>query len=107
MIQGITPKIILLLGLLERTIQNLQRMQLCASSVNNHTTLTEELTTIVSDKGFRISGNQGSGNCMFYALSEQLETVKGIKIQHGQLRQSLVQYLMENPKLVSCCNSHN
>ncbi|CAH3141453.1 unnamed protein product, partial [Pocillopora meandrina] len=86
-------------GLLERTIQNLQRMQLCASSVNNHTTLTEELATIVSDKGFRISGNQGSGNCMFYALSEQLETVKGIKIQHGQLRQSLIQYLRENPKL--------
>ena len=40
---------------------------------------------------------------MFHALSEQLEIVKGIKIQHGQLRQSLVQYLRENPKLVSCC----
>ena len=106
MIQGNSPKIILVLGLLERTIQNLQRMQLCASTVNNSTTLTEELTTIVSDKGLRISDNQGSGNCMFHALSEQLEIVKGIKIQHGQLRQSLVQYLMENPKLVSCCNSH-
>ena len=43
---------------------------------------------------------------MFHALSEQLETVKGIKIQHGQLRQSLVQYLRENPKLVSSSNSH-
>ena len=107
MIQGNTPKIVLLLGLLRRTIQNLQRMQLCASTVNNSTTLTEELTTIVSDKGFKISDNQGSGNCMFHALTEQLETVKGIKIQHGQLRQSLVQYLMKNPKLVSCCNSHN
>ena len=103
MIQGNKSKIILLLELLERTIQNLQRMQLCASTVNNNTTLTEELTTIVSDKGFRISDNQGSGNCMFHALSEQLEIVKGIKIQHGQLRQSLVQYLRENPKLVSCC----
>ena len=103
MIQGNKSKIILLLGLLERTIQNLQGMQLCASTVNNDTTLTEELTTIVSDKGFRISDNQGSGNCMFHALSEQLEIVKGIKIQHGQLRQSLVQYLRENPKLVSCC----
>ena len=107
MIQGNTPKIVLLLGLLRRTIQNLQRMQLYASTVNNSTTLTEELTTIVSDKGFKISDNQGSGNCMFHALTEQLETIKGIKIQHGQLRESLVQYLMENPKLVSCCNSHN
>ena len=105
MIQGNSPKIILVLGLLERTIQNLQRMQLSASTVNNSTTLTEELTTIVSDKGLRISDNQGSGNCMFHALSEQLEIVKGIKIQHGQLRQSLVQYLRENPKLVSCCNA--
>ena len=43
---------------------------------------------------------------MFHALSEQLETVKGIKIQHGQLRQRLVKYLWENPKLVSCCNPH-
>ena len=38
---------------------------------------------------------------MFYALSEQLEIVKGIKIPHGELRQNLVQYLRSNPKLVS------
>ena len=106
MILGNAPKIILLPGVLERTLQNLQRMQLCARSVNDNTTLTEKLATIASDKGFRISDNQGSGNCMFHALSEQLETVKGIKIEHGHLRQSLVQYLRENPKLVSSCNSH-
>ncbi|XP_022809132.1 uncharacterized protein LOC111346088 isoform X2 [Stylophora pistillata] len=86
-------------GLLERIIKNLQRMQICTSKVDSNTNLTEELTTIVSDKGFRISDNQGSGNCMFHALSEQLETVNGIKTQHGQLRRSLVQYLKENPKL--------
>ena len=90
-------------GLLDRIIQNLQRMQLCASKVESSTNLTEELTAIVTDKGFRISNNPGSGNCMFQALSEQLETVNGIKIQHGQLRRSLVQYLKENPKLVSYC----
>ncbi|XP_022809187.1 uncharacterized protein LOC111346088 isoform X5 [Stylophora pistillata] len=86
-------------GLLDRIIQNLQRMQLCASKVESSTNLTEELTAIVTDKGFRISNNPGSGNCMFQALSEQLETVNGIKILHGQLRRSLVQYLEENPKL--------
>ncbi|XP_027055671.1 uncharacterized protein LOC113682710 isoform X1 [Pocillopora damicornis] len=37
---------------------------------------------------------------MFYALSEQLETVKGVKIHHFELRRSLVQYLREHPKLV-------
>jgi len=48
-----------------------------------------------------ISDNEGSGNCMFYALSEQLKLVKGIKISHGELRQSIVQYLLNNPRLVS------
>ena len=38
---------------------------------------------------------------MFYALSEQLEIVEGVKIHHFELRQSLVQYLREHPKLVS------
>nr|XP_058943991.1 OTU domain-containing protein DDB_G0284757-like [Pocillopora verrucosa] len=74
-------------------------MQLGASTVKNNTTLTEGLTTVVSDKCLRISDNRGTGNCMFHALSEQLDTVRGIKIQHGQLRQSLVQYLRKNPKL--------
>jgi len=41
------------------------------------------------------------GNCMFYALSEQLNLVKGIKISHADLRKSIVQYLRKNPKLVS------
>ncbi|PFX19179.1 putative ubiquitin thioesterase [Stylophora pistillata] len=87
-------------GLLRQVIQDLQQMHLFASKVNSNTHLTEELTQIALDKGFRISDNQGSGNCMFHALLEQLETVKGIKMQHGHLRQSLVQYLRENPKLV-------
>ena len=54
-----------------------------------------------SDRGFTISDKDESGNCMFYALSEQLVIVKGIKIRHGELRQRLVQYLRDNPKLVS------
>ncbi|RMX41330.1 hypothetical protein pdam_00021657, partial [Pocillopora damicornis] len=86
-------------GLPERTLQNLQRIQLSVSTANNHTTLTEKFTKIASDKGYRISDNQGSGNCMFHALSEQLETVKGKKNQHGTLRQSLVQYLRDNSEL--------
>ncbi|XP_022800778.1 uncharacterized protein LOC111338545 [Stylophora pistillata] len=86
-------------GFSEKTIQNLQQMQLSERGVNSSTNSTDELKKIVSEKSFRISDNEGSGNCMFHALSEQLETVKGIKIQHGQLRQSLVKYLRENPKV--------
>ena len=80
---------------------NLQEMQRGVSKVSSNTDLGAELEKIVSDKGFVISDNEGSGNCMFHALSEQLNLVNGIKISHGELRQSIVQYLRKNPKLVS------
>ena len=85
-------------------------MQLDASKAKSRTYLSLGLRNIASDRGFRISDNQGFGNCMCYALSEQLEIVKGIKIRHLlriktllllELRQTLVQYLKSNPKLVS------
>ena len=80
---------------------NLQQMQCDVRKVSSNTDLLAELEKIASDKGFVISDNEGSGNCMFYALSEQLNFVKGMKIPHGELRQSIVQYLRKNPKLVS------
>ena len=89
------------LGSLDRIIQELQQIQLDASKVKSRTDLSLGLRNIASDRGFRISDNEGLGNCMFFALSEQLEIVKGIKIPHGELRQNLVQYLRSNPKLVS------
>ena len=82
-------------------IMNLQQMQHSVNKVNINTDLLTELEKIASEKGFVISDNEGSGNCMFYALSEQLNLVKGIKISHGELRQSIVEYLGKNPKLVS------
>ncbi|PFX15322.1 putative ubiquitin thioesterase [Stylophora pistillata] len=57
-----------------------------------------ELEKAVSEWGFRISENAGSGNCLFFALSEQLNVVKGENIQHDELRKNLVRYLRENPK---------
>ena len=56
-------------------------------------------------KGFRISDNPGQGNCMFYALSEQLKFVKRIQCSAAELRQELVQYLGQNPTQVNklCC----
>ena len=76
-------------------------MQLDASRVKSRIDLSLGLRNFASDRGFRISDNEGLGNCLFYALSEQLEIVKGTKIPHGELRQNLVQYLRSNPKLVS------
>ena len=85
------------LGSLDRIIQ----MQLDASKVKSRIDLSLALRNIASDRGFRMTDNEGLGNCMFHALSEQLETVRGIKTPHGKLRQNLVQYLRNNPKLVS------
>ncbi len=47
------------------------------------------------DKGFKVSDNLGKGDCMFYALSEQLELVKTTKLSAAELRRELVQYLKE------------
>ena len=38
---------------------------------------------------------------MFFALSEQLDLIKGVKISHDELRRTIVQHLRENPRLVS------
>ena len=81
--------------------QTLQQMQHNASKLNSKTDPSVELKRIASEKGLLISENQGSGNCMFYALSEQLDLVKRIKISHKELRQSIVQYLRKNPQMVS------
>ena len=91
------------LGGSEQVIHNLQKWQQDASrfKISSNTDRLSDLKKIALEKGYRISDNEGSGNCMFYALSEQLETVKRVKIHHFELRRSLVQYLREHPKNVS------
>ena len=79
---------------------DLQKMQYDSKKEITTTKLSEDLKKIVSDKGFVITDNKGSGNCMFYALSHQLHHVKGFSISHEELRQCLVQYLRDNPRMV-------
>ena len=38
---------------------------------------------------------------MFFALSEQLDVVKGMRISHEEIRQTVVHFLRENTTLVS------
>jgi len=83
----------------QRMLRELQQMQYEAGTMNSKASLFVQLEKIASDKGFTISDNEGSGNCMFHALSEQLNLVKGIQISHAELRQRIVQYLKENPTL--------
>ena len=86
----------------EQIFHGLEQMRYDAGKIIGKTHLLEELKKIAADKGFHIiSDNVGSGNCMFYALSEQLDLVKGIQISYEVLRQHIVQYLKENPTLVS------
>ncbi|KAL9961337.1 hypothetical protein ACROYT_G030255 [Oculina patagonica] len=60
---------------------------------------SKDLQRIALDEGFIISDNQGLGNCMFFALAEQLEIVKGVKISAEELRVNLVKFLTENSNL--------
>ena len=96
-------KLFFFLGGSEQVIHNLQKWQQDAGrcKISSNTDRLSDLKKIASEKGYRISDNEGSGNCMFYALSEQLETVKRVKMYHFELRRSLVQYLREHPKNVS------
>ena len=80
---------------------SLQKLRCDPEQVSKKTNLPSDLRTIAANKGFLVSDNQASGNCLFYALSEQLQSVKGIQISHKELRKTLVQFLDENPNLVS------
>ena len=79
---------------------SLQNLQCDAEEVGKKTNLPSDLRAIAANKGFLVSENQASGNCLFHALSEQLQSVKGIQISHKELRKTLVQFLDENPNLV-------
>ena len=81
---------------------SLQNLQCDAEQVGKKTNLPSDLRAIAANKGFLVSENQASGNCLFHALSEQLQSVKGIQISHKELRKTLVQFLDENPNLVGC-----
>lgn len=61
--------------------------------------LTEELSGAVSDMGLFVHDNEGRGNCLFHALSQQLEFVKKISVGPDELRKTLVNYLEEHPKM--------
>ena len=69
--------------------------------VSNKTNPLSDLRKIALDKGFVISDNPASGNCLFYALSEQLKSVKAIHTSHKEVREALVQFLTANAYLVS------
>ena len=82
-------------------IRDLQRMQCDTNKSHKKTSPPEDLHKIASDKGFSICENPGSGNCMFHALSEQLQWVKGIQISETELRKKLVECHGNSPELVS------
>ena len=79
----------------------LQQIKLEARRETSKTELSLNLKRVALEKGFEISDNHGEGNCMFLALTEQLDLVKGVRICHVELRRTVVQYLKDNPKLVS------
>ena len=84
-----------------KIISDLQQIESGPKEFNKKADSTENLQKIASDKRFSVCDNPGSGNCMFYALSEQLQSVKGMEISETELRKKLVADLRNSPKLVS------
>ena len=64
--------VVFFLGGSEQVIHNLQKWQQDAGrcKISSNTDRLSDLKKIALEKGYRISDNEGSGNCMFYALSE-------------------------------------
>lgn len=88
--------------LAKQVFSDLQQMHRDADKLHKETDLSHDLTKNAALRGFIIIHNPGQGNCMFHALSEQLDLKQIIKISHEDLRRNLVQYLREHPQLVSC-----
>ena len=44
------------------------------------------LKKVASERGFEIFDNQVEGNCMFFAISEQLELIQGVRLSHKKQR---------------------
>ena len=83
------------------TLHTLQQIQLDAHRETSQTKLSLNLKRLAQEKGFVISCNQGEGNCLFFALSEQLDVSKGMRISHEEIRQTVVCFLRDSPTLVS------
>ena len=84
----------------KQKLVDLQKMPYDAVEKITEAKLSEDFKKVAADRGLVITDNEGSGNCMFYALSHQLHHVKGISISHEELRQRLVGYLRDNPRMV-------
>lgn len=78
---------------------DLLQMHHNADKLHSQINLLPDLEKKAFKKGLVVSNNQGEGNCMFYALAEQLKVKRGIRISHGELRKVLVHYLKEHPHL--------
>ena len=83
------------------TFHTLQQIKLDSRTETSKSELSRNLKRTAQENGFVISNNQGEGNCMFFALSEQLDVVKGMRISHEEIRQTVVHFLMDHPTLVS------
>ena len=80
-----------------KQLSDLEKMH---SEKDREKSLISNLKKNAAIKGFIIQGNCGEGNCMFHALSRQLEIKLGLKISHGDLRREIVEYLENHRELV-------
>ena len=85
----------------KQEFHNLKQMEYEVEKSTTLDKLMKRLEERASKKGLIIVDKDRSGNCMLYSLSDQLELVKNLTISPEELRQSIVQYLRDNPNWVS------
>ena len=79
---------------------DLRQLHAETDQVRKKVDLPTDLEKNAKSKGFVMLDNPGNGDCMFYALADQLKLVRGLDLSHGDLRQKLVAFLETHPKLV-------
>ncbi|CAH1780655.1 unnamed protein product, partial [Owenia fusiformis] len=84
----------------ETSVLELLRSLLNSERINlNTSTPLGLIEDVVTKHGLTIVDNEGSGDCLFQALSHQLAYTKTANIDHIDLREKLVKYAKHHPLL--------
>ncbi|CAH1781419.1 unnamed protein product, partial [Owenia fusiformis] len=70
-----------------------------SSTTSNVRNPSELLEDVVNKHGLTGVENDGTGDCLFQALSHQMAYTQTANIDHRDLRQNLVTYVMHHPQL--------
>ena len=78
----------------------LERNRLSTKLNKHDNSLEAILNKKAGEKHLKIVPVPGDGNCMFHAISHQLNHILGLTVSHEELRRMIVDYLRNHPQTV-------